>query len=71
AQIGAPHGVRACCVIPGPVLTRPAMANMKTALGRAAEPWELCDFIMYLCDDKQGGFITGSAHLVDGGRLLL
>ena len=47
------------------------MANMKTALGRAAEPWELCDFIMYLCDDKQGGFITGSAHLVDGGRLLL
>ncbi len=71
AQIGAPHGVRACCVIPGPVLTRAAMANMKTALGRAAEPWELCDFIMYLCDDKQGGFITGSAHLVDGGRLLL
>ena len=27
AQIGAPHGVRACCVIPGPVLTRAAMAN--------------------------------------------
>ena len=47
------------------------MANMKTALGRAAEPWELCDFIMYLCDDRQSGFITGSSHLIDGGRLII
>jgi NAD(P)-dependent dehydrogenase (short-subunit alcohol dehydrogenase family) len=70
AILGAPHGVRACCVIPGPVLTRPGMANMKTLLGRAAEPIELVNFILYLCSDK-AAFITGSSHVIDGGRLLL
>ena len=70
AILGAPYNVRACCVIPGPVLTRPAMAGMKTLLGRAAEPIELVDFILYLCSDK-AAFITGSSHVIDGGRLLL
>ena len=70
AILGAPYNVRACCVIPGPVLTRPGMANMKTLLGRAAEPIELVDFILYLCSDK-AAFITGSSHVIDGGRLLL
>ncbi len=70
ANYGARHGVRACCIIPGPVLTRPAMANMKTALGRAAEPWELVDFILYLCDDQHGAACTGAAYPVDCGRLL-
>lgn len=67
ALIGAPHGVRACCVSPGPVLTRAAMANMKTRLGRAAEPIEVVNLILYLCSDK-AAFITGSNHLIDGGR---
>ena len=70
ALIGAPHNVRACCVIPGPVLTRPGMSKMKTILGRAADPQELVDFILYLCSDK-AAFITGSSHVVDGGRLIL
>lgn len=70
AREGAPYGVRCNCVIPGPVLTRPGMKNMKTALGRAAEPRELVDFIMYLCSDSQGSFFTGGAYLEDGGRLL-
>lgn len=70
AILGAPHNVRSCCVIPGPVLTRPAMAGMKTLLGRAAEPIELVDFILYLCSDK-AAFITGSSHVIDGGRLLV
>lgn len=70
AILGAPYNVRSCCVIPGPVLTRPGMANMKTLLGRAAEPIELVDFILYLCSDK-AAFITGSSHLIDGGRLLV
>ena len=70
ASLGAGHNVRSCCIMPGPVLTRAAMANMKTAIGRAAEPWEIVDFILYLCDDTHGGFITGSSHLLDGGRLL-
>jgi len=67
ALCGAPHNVRACCVSPGPVLTRPGMANMKTRLGRAAEPQEVVDFILYLCSDK-AAFITGSNHMIDGGR---
>lgn len=70
AIVGAPHGIRAVCVIPGPVLTRPALARMKTLLGRAAEPHELVDFVLYLCSDK-GAFITGSSHLMDGGRACL
>lgn len=67
ALCGAPHGVRACCVSPGPVLTRPGMANMKTRLGRAAEPQEVVDLILYLCSDK-AVFITGTNYLIDGGR---
>ncbi|MBN2452216.1 MAG: SDR family oxidoreductase [Lentisphaeria bacterium] len=67
ALAGAPHGVRACCVSPGPVLTRPAMANMKTRLGRAAEPKEIVDLILYLCSEK-AAFITGSNYIIDGGR---
>lgn len=67
ALYGAPHGVRAVCVAPGPVLTRPEMANMKTPLGRAAEPEEVVEFILYLCSE-QGAFVTGSTHLIDGGH---
>lgn len=67
ALCGAPYGVRACCVSPGPVLTRPGMAEMKTRLGRAAEPQEIVDLILYLCSDK-AAFITGTNYLIDGGR---
>jgi len=67
AICGAPYNVRACSVAPGPVLTRPGMANMKTRLGRAAEPIEVVDLILYLCSDK-AAFITGSNHMIDGGR---
>ncbi|OGV49800.1 MAG: hypothetical protein A2017_00930 [Lentisphaerae bacterium GWF2_44_16] len=67
ALCGAPYNVRACCVSPGPVLTRPGMANMKTRLGRAAEPQEVVDLILYLCSDK-AAFITGSNYVIDGGR---
>ncbi len=68
AKAGAPHGVRAVCVSPGPVLTRPAMASMQTLLGRAAEPIEIVDFMLYLCSDK-AAFVTGTNHVIDGGRL--
>ena len=70
AKAGAPHGVRAVCVSPGPVLTRPGMAAIKTLLGRAAEPIEIVDFMLYLCSDK-AAFITGTNHVIDGGRLSL
>ena len=65
---GAPHGVRAFCVTPGPVMTRPGMAGMKTLLGRAAEPSEVVDFALFLASEKCA-FVTGTNHVVDGGRL--
>ena len=67
AQYGAPYGIRCVCVSPGPVLTRPAMANMKTLLGRAAQPQEIIDLILYLVSDK-ANFITGENIMIDGGR---
>ena len=59
--------VRCVCVSPGPVLTRPAMANMKTLVGRAADPQEIVDLIFYIASDK-GAFINGTNILIDGGR---
>ena len=70
AKAGAPHGIRAFCVAPGPVLTRPAMAKMKTALGFASEPQEVVDYILFMASPK-GRSITGSTHVIDAGRLVL
>jgi NAD(P)-dependent dehydrogenase (short-subunit alcohol dehydrogenase family) len=67
AQYGAQHGIRCCCVAPGPVLTRAAMAAMKTMTGKAAEPIEIVNMIMYLTSDKAVS-ITGTTFFVDGGR---
>lgn len=70
ARIGAPYGVRCCAVTPGPVLTRANMANMKTALGRAAKPIEVVKLVLYLCSDD-AAFMTGSNYNIEGGRILL
>ena len=67
AQYGAKYNVRCVCVAPGPVLTRAAMANMKTMMGRAAETQEIVNMIMYAASDK-AAFMTGSTILIDGGR---
>ena len=67
AQCGAKYGVRSVCISPGPVLTRPAMANMKTLLGRAAEPQEIIDLALFIASDK-GQFINGENIMIDGGR---
>ncbi|MBQ8357766.1 MAG: SDR family oxidoreductase [Clostridia bacterium] len=67
AQAGAPYGVRCVCVSPGPVLTRASMANMKTMLGRAADPREIIDLILFIASD-QGQFINGTNIMIDGGR---
>ncbi len=67
AQAGAPYGVRCVCVSPGPVLTRAAMANMKTLLNRAAEPQEIIDLVLFIASDK-GQFINGTNIMIDGGR---
>lgn len=67
AQFGSKYGIRSVCVSPGPVLTRAAMANMKTPLGRAAEPQEIIDLVLFIASDK-GQFINGENIMIDGGR---
>lgn len=67
AQYGAQYNVRCVCVSPGPVLTRAAMASMKTLLGRAANPQEIIDLILFLASEK-GQFINGENIMIDGGR---
>ena len=67
AQYGARYNVRCVCISPDPVLTRPAMANMKTLLGRAADPQEIIDLILFVASEK-GQFINGENILIDGGR---
>ena len=67
AQYGSKYGVRCVCVSPGPVLTRAAMAEMKTLLGRAAEPQEIIDLILFIASEK-GQFINGENIMIDGGR---
>jgi NAD(P)-dependent dehydrogenase (short-subunit alcohol dehydrogenase family) len=67
AQYGSAYGVRCVCVSPGPVLTRADMANMKTLLGRAAEPKEIIDLVLFLASDK-AKFINGENIMIDGGR---
>ncbi len=67
AQFGAKYGIRAVCVSPGPVLTRAAMAKMKTLAGRAADPQEIVDLCLFLASDK-GQFINGENIMIDGGR---
>lgn len=67
AQYGSRYGIRCVCVSPGPVLTREAMANMKTLLGRAAEPEEIIDLILFIASEK-GQFINGENIMIDGGR---
>ena len=70
AQAGAPYNVRCVCIAPGPVLTRPAMAGMKTLAGRAAEPQEIVDMIMYAASEKCA-FLNGVTVLMDGGRSVM
>ena len=67
AQFGAPYGIRAVCVSPGPVLTRAAMAKMKTLAGRAADPQEIIDLCLFLASEK-AQFINGENIMIDGGR---
>ena len=67
AQYGSKYNIRCVCISPGPVLTRPNMAEMKTLLGRAAEPQEIVDLCLFVASDK-GQFINGENIMIDGGR---
>ncbi len=67
AVYGGKYNVRCVCISPGPVMTRDAMAKMRTLLGRAAEPQEIIDLVLFVASDK-GQFINGTSLLIDGGR---
>lgn len=67
AQFGEKYGIRCVCVSPGPVLTRAAMAKMQTLLGRAADPQEIVDLVLFIASEK-GQFINGENIMIDGGR---
>ena len=70
AQYGARYNVRCMAVSPGPVLTRKNMAAMKTLIGRAAEPIEVVNLILYV-SSSHGAFMTGENILLDGGRNIM
>lgn len=67
AQFGAKYGIRSVCISPGPVLTRADMAKMGTLMGRAAEPQEIIDLVLFVASEK-GQFINGENIMIDGGR---
>ena len=69
ALYGAEHGVRCCCISPGPIMTRPAMAGMTTLLRHAGQPEDIVSMVLYLCSDY-GKFITGTNYFIDGGRVI-
>lgn len=70
ALYGEKYGIRCVCISPGPVLTRAAMANMDTLLGRAADPQEIVDLCLFVASDK-GSFINGENIMIDGGRSVM
>ncbi|MFL4905858.1 SDR family NAD(P)-dependent oxidoreductase [Streptomyces sp. MMS24-I2-30] len=75
---GAPHGIRAVAISPGPVLTpasdrdlgddqaaRDAITS-KTLLKRFAQPEEVVELAAFLASDR-AAYITGANYAVDGG----
>jgi NAD(P)-dependent dehydrogenase (short-subunit alcohol dehydrogenase family) len=75
---GAPVGIRAVAISPGPVLTpasdrdlgdnhaaRDAVTS-KTLLKRFAQPEEIAELAAFLASDR-AAYITGANYAVDGG----
>lgn len=72
AAVFGPQGVRANAVLPGWVTTDsakpiiPQVVSEAAPLGRAAEPEEIADAILFLISD-QARFINATQLVVDGG----
>jgi NAD(P)-dependent dehydrogenase (short-subunit alcohol dehydrogenase family) len=69
----APHGVRANCVAPGEVRTRPShdvnwerTFELKVPMRRAARPDEIAAPVLFLASDE-ASYVTGTCLVVDGG----
>jgi len=69
----SPQGVRVNTVAPGPAYTEGAVPERITALGnttllgRAAQPAEIAEMVVFLASPK-AAYITGAVIPVDGGR---
>ncbi|MFG2358997.1 SDR family NAD(P)-dependent oxidoreductase [Streptomyces sp. NPDC048521] len=75
---GAPHGIRAVAISPGPVLTPASDRDLgdnqaardaiisKTLLKRFARPEEIVELGAFLASDR-AAYITGANYAVDGG----
>ncbi|MFD0579196.1 SDR family NAD(P)-dependent oxidoreductase [Dactylosporangium darangshiense] len=75
---GAPHGIRAVAISPGPVLTPASDRDLgddraardaitaKTLLKRFAQPEEIVELAAFLASDR-ASYITGANYPVDGG----
>ncbi|SEO09367.1 SDR family NAD(P)-dependent oxidoreductase [Actinacidiphila rubida] len=75
---GAPHGIRAVAVSPGPVITPASERDLgddqaardaitsKTLLKRFARPEEIVELAAFLASDR-ASYITGANYPVDGG----
>ena len=62
--------VRVCGVAPGPVAVEPEQEERRAAetlLGRVGSAEDVAEAVVYLAG---AGFVTGTSHVVDGGRLL-
>ena len=78
AAEGAPHGIRAVCISPGPIATPVTRADMaaypaieepiidRTLLRRWGTPEEIVDVAVFLASDK-ASYITGTNIPIDGG----
>lgn len=78
AKAGAPHGVYANTVAPGPVETpmwqtvtgrAPPSANGNVPLGRFGQPEDIAQAILFLCSPASN-WITGTVLDVNGGMLM-
>jgi NAD(P)-dependent dehydrogenase (short-subunit alcohol dehydrogenase family) len=75
---GAPVGIRAVCISPGPIETpgtaaQFAMPGVREAIagatlaGRVGQPEEIAALAVYLASDE-AGFTTGANFVIDGGQ---
>ncbi|MFF0471754.1 SDR family NAD(P)-dependent oxidoreductase [Micromonospora zamorensis] len=75
---GAPHGIRAVAVSPGPIVSPASERDLgdnqaardaitgKTLLKRFAQPEEVAELVVFLASDR-ASYITGANYPVDGG----